>query len=122
VTYTLDPRAIGLGQREGSGCVADLPTVEDAIALAAKAHRGQRCASPEAEPYVIHPLRGMLRFTEPVEQIAAVVHDAIEDTDLAIDDLVKAVGRRCAVLCELLADGLARGSAQEELHEHGAMT
>ena len=45
----------------------------------------------------------------PVEQIAAVVHDAIEDTDLAIDDLVKAGGRRCAVLCELLAEGLVRG-------------
>jgi (p)ppGpp synthase/HD superfamily hydrolase len=68
----------------------DPPTVEDAIALAAKAHRGQRYASPEAEPYVFHPLRVMLRFTDAVEQIASVLHDAIEDTDLTIDDLVRA--------------------------------
>jgi (p)ppGpp synthase/HD superfamily hydrolase len=69
---------------------ADHPTVEDAIALAAIAHRGQRYASPEAEPYVFHPLRVMLRFTDPVEQIASVLHDAIEDTELTIEDLVDA--------------------------------
>ena len=67
-------------------CVSggNCPTVEDAIALAAKAHRGQRYPSPEAEPYVFHPLRLMLRFTDPVEQVASVVHDVIEDTDLSI--------------------------------------
>jgi hypothetical protein len=32
----------------------------------------------------------MLRFADPVEQVASVLHDAIEDTDLTIDDLVKA--------------------------------
>jgi (p)ppGpp synthase/HD superfamily hydrolase len=32
----------------------------------------------------------MLRFTDPDEQIASVLHDAIEDTKLTIDDLVKA--------------------------------
>jgi (p)ppGpp synthase/HD superfamily hydrolase len=69
---------------------ADHPTVEDAIALAANAHRGQRYASPEGEPYVFHPLRLMLGFTDPVEQMASVLHDAIEDTDLSIDDLVEA--------------------------------
>jgi (p)ppGpp synthase/HD superfamily hydrolase len=69
---------------------ADRPTIEDAIVLAAEAHRGQRYASPDAEPYVFHPLRVMLRFTDPVEQIASVLHDAIEDTDLTIDDLVEA--------------------------------
>jgi (p)ppGpp synthase/HD superfamily hydrolase len=69
---------------------ADHPTVEDAIALAAKAHRGQRYASPEGEPYVFHPLRVMLRFSDPADQIAAVLHDAIEDTDLSINDLAEA--------------------------------
>jgi (p)ppGpp synthase/HD superfamily hydrolase len=65
-------------------------TVEDAIALAAQVHRGQRYPSPEAEPYVFHPLRVMLRFRRPVEQMASVLHDAIEDTELTIDDLVDA--------------------------------
>jgi (p)ppGpp synthase/HD superfamily hydrolase len=69
---------------------ADHPTVEDAIALAARAHRGQRYPSPEGEPYVFHPLRVMLCFLDPVEQMAAVLHDAIEDTELTIDDLVRA--------------------------------
>ena len=32
----------------------------------------------------------MLRFTHPAEQMAAVLHDAIEDTDLSLDDLADA--------------------------------
>jgi len=63
------------------------PTVEDAIALALRAHRGQRYPSPEREPAVFHPLRVMLSFADPVEQMAAVLHDAIEDSDLTLEDL-----------------------------------
>ncbi len=66
------------------------PRVEDAIALAARLHSGQRYPSPEAEPYIFHPLRVMLSFVEPAEQMAAVLHDAIEDTELELDDLVAA--------------------------------
>jgi (p)ppGpp synthase/HD superfamily hydrolase len=32
----------------------------------------------------------MLDFREPVDQMAAVLHDAIEDSDLAVQDLVEA--------------------------------
>jgi hypothetical protein len=32
----------------------------------------------------------MLRFVDPDEQMASVLHDAIEDTELTIDDLVQA--------------------------------
>ena len=63
------------------------PTVEDAVALAARLHRGARYPSPEAEPYVLHPLRVMLRFTDPVDQAAAVLHDVVEDTEITLDDL-----------------------------------
>ena len=66
------------------------PSLEDAIALAAQAHRGQRYPSPEAEPYIFHPVRLMLCFSDPVEQMAAVLHDAIEDSRLEIHDLVEA--------------------------------
>jgi (p)ppGpp synthase/HD superfamily hydrolase len=66
------------------------PFVEDAIALAAHAHRGQRYPSPEAEPYIFHPLRVMLSFRDPVDQMAAVLHDAVEDTDIALHDLAEA--------------------------------
>src|SRR5207237_8567207 len=65
-------------------------SVEDAIALAARAHRGQRYSSPEAEPYIFHPLRVMLCLADPIEQVAAVLHDAIEDTELELSDLVGA--------------------------------
>jgi hypothetical protein len=66
------------------------PSVEDAIALAALAHVGQRYPSPESEPYIFHPLRVMLTCRETVDQIAAVLHDAVEDTALEIRDLVEA--------------------------------
>jgi (p)ppGpp synthase/HD superfamily hydrolase len=65
-------------------------TVEDAIALAARLHRGARYPSPEAEPYVFHPLRLMLLFADPVDQTAAVLHDVVEDTDITLDDLHRA--------------------------------
>lgn len=66
------------------------PTVEDAIVLAAQAHRGQRYPSPQAEPYIFHPLRLMLTLADPVAQMAAVLHDAVEDTSLELHDLADA--------------------------------
>jgi (p)ppGpp synthase/HD superfamily hydrolase len=66
------------------------PSVEDAIALASLVHRGQRYPSLESEPYIFHPLRVMLTCRHPVDQMAAVLHDAVEDTDLELRDLVEA--------------------------------
>ncbi len=66
-----------------------IPSVEDAIALAAEAHRGHRYPSPEAEPYIFHPLRVMLAFAGAHEQMAAVLHDAVEDSCLTSGDLVR---------------------------------
>src|SRR5207247_6216153 len=66
-------------------------SVEDAIALAAEAHRGQRCFTPEGKPFVFHPLRVLLAFLDdPVEQMAAVLHDVVEDTDVELQDLASA--------------------------------
>ena len=55
--------------------------MEDAIALAARAHRGQCYPSPEREPHIFHPLRVMLSLANPADQIVAALHDAVEDTD-----------------------------------------
>lgn len=63
-------------------------SVEDAIILATQAHRGQRYPSPEEEPYILHPLRVMIEFGDPFDQIAAVLHEVVEDTDCQIGDLV----------------------------------
>lgn len=63
------------------------PTLEDAIALAAQAHRGQIYPSLAGEPYILHPLRVMLRLDSTPEQIVAVLHDVVEDTAYTLDDL-----------------------------------
>ncbi|HEX6800121.1 MAG TPA: HD domain-containing protein [Ktedonobacterales bacterium] len=67
-----------------------VPTLEDAVALAAQAHRGQVYPSLSGEPFILHPLRVMLRVASDDERIAAVLHDVIEDTACTLDDLRRA--------------------------------
>jgi (p)ppGpp synthase/HD superfamily hydrolase len=55
-------------------------SVDDAIVLAVRAHRGQRDRGRPALPYVTHPLRVMSAFDEPELQMIAVLHDVAEDT------------------------------------------
>lgn len=62
-----------------------MPTLEDAIILAAQAHRGM--VDKAGAPYILHPLRMMLRLETPAERIAAVLHDVVEDTGWTLDDL-----------------------------------
>jgi (p)ppGpp synthase/HD superfamily hydrolase len=60
-------------------------TLEDAIALAVNAHRGQQ--EMNGNPYILHPLRLMLAVSGEDAQIAAVLHDVVEDTPVTLDDL-----------------------------------
>ena len=53
--------------------------------MAVEAHAGQ--TDKAGEPYILHPLRLMLRFDTSEEMIAAVLHDVIEDTELTLEDL-----------------------------------
>ncbi len=62
-----------------------MPTLEDAIALAAQAHRGQKGRA--GEPYILHPLRVMLQFSEEPLQIIGILHDVVEDTGITLDEL-----------------------------------
>ena len=62
-----------------------MPTLEDAIALAVEAHRGQR--DKANQPYILHPLRVMFRLEGEIERIVGVLHDVVEDCDLTFDDL-----------------------------------
>lgn len=68
----------------------DADRLEQAILLACRAHRGQRYPSPEAEPYIHHPLRVMLSVQGFRAQMTAVLHDVLEDTEVGLDDLVEA--------------------------------
>lgn len=62
-----------------------MPTLEEAIALAAQAHRGQ--VDKAGQPYVLHLLRVMFRVETEQERITAVLHDLVEDTGHTFDDL-----------------------------------
>ena len=61
------------------------PSLEEAIALAAQAHRGQ--VDKAGEPYILHLLRVMLRMRRPEQRIIAVLHDLVEDTRYTFDSL-----------------------------------
>ena len=62
-------------------------TLERAIAIAAAAHAGQ--LDKGGAPYILHPLKVMLRMTTLEERIVAVLHDVVEDCDISLDDLRK---------------------------------
>lgn len=62
-----------------------MATIEDAIEIALEAHRGQK--DKAGSPYLLHPLRLMLRMKTEAEMMAAVLHDVIEDSDWTLDHL-----------------------------------
>ncbi len=53
--------------------------LEEAIILAAQAHKGQR--DKYGAPYILHPLRVMARVKTATEKTVAVHHDTVEDTE-----------------------------------------
>ena len=64
-----------------------MATLERAIAIAAKAHEGQ--LEKGGLPYVLHPLRLMMRMTSLEAKMAAVLHDVVEDTEWTLDMLAR---------------------------------
>ena len=63
-----------------------MATLERAIEIAAGAHAGQ--FDKAGQPYILHPLRVMLRMTSAHERMAAVLHDVVEDTPVSLAQLV----------------------------------
>ncbi len=59
--------------------------LEDAIYLAANAHKGQ--LDKGGEPYILHALRVMLAQKTDDARIAGVLHDVVEDTSVTLDQL-----------------------------------
>ena len=64
-------------------------TLERAIEIAAATHAGQ--TDKGGAPYILHPLRVMLRVAPGAQQIVAVLHDVVEDSDgnVTFDDLAR---------------------------------
>ncbi|WP_375771218.1 GTP pyrophosphokinase [Archangium gephyra] len=61
------------------------PTLEDAIALAVEAHRGQR--DKAGQTYILHPLRVMMRLETETERMVAILHDVVEDSPWTLERL-----------------------------------
>src|SRR3712207_5225583 len=68
--------------------MTNVATVEDAVAIAARAHGGQK--DKAGAPYLLHPLRLMLRMDTEAAMMAAVLHDVVEDTEWTLERLREA--------------------------------
>lgn len=94
--------------------MADL---EFAIQYATRAHLGQM--GRDGQPYILHPLRVMLRLASETERIVAMLHDVVEKTTTTLDDL-----RRAGFADEVVAavDTLTRreGESYEDLVNRAA--
>lgn len=62
-----------------------MSTLERAIEIAARSHAGQ--VDKAGQPYILHPLRLMMAVQTPQAQMAAVLHDVVEDTPVTYADL-----------------------------------
>ncbi len=63
-------------------------TLEDAISIAALAHKGQ--TEKAGARYILHPLRIMMKMKTELEMMAGILHDVVEDSDQwTIDKLRK---------------------------------
>jgi (p)ppGpp synthase/HD superfamily hydrolase len=56
-----------------------------AIGFACKVHAGQ--VDKAGQPYILHPLRIMLKFQSEDERIVSVLHDVVEDGYVSFDEL-----------------------------------
>ena len=59
--------------------------LEKAIQCAVKAHAGQK--DKAGAPYILHPLRIMMKMDSQAGMIAAVLHDVVEDSSVTLADL-----------------------------------
>ena len=63
------------------------PTLEDTLLFALEKHRGQ--TDKAGRPYIFHPIRVMELVPNATEheQMAALLHDTVEDCDVTLEDL-----------------------------------
>jgi len=92
-------------------------TLERAIAIAATAHAGQ--VDKGGAPYILHPLKVMLRMTTLEQRIVAVLHDVVEDCGVSLDDLRKE-GFSEEVLTAIESVTKVQGESYEDFVERAA--
>lgn len=87
--------------------VKDEKLIRKAFKMANEAHRGMRRKS--GDPYIIHPLEVAVIVSEEIglgvtSTVCAILHDVVEDTDLTIEDIENAFGKKIASII----DGLTK--------------
>ena len=82
-----------------------------AIALAKIAHEGQ--VDKGGHPYINHSLRVMNTVETVEEKIVAVLHDAVEDSDLTTDDL-RSEGFSEEIVCAIAAITKLKGEKRKD--------
>lgn len=65
-----------------------MASLEHALLIAALAHAGQK--DKGGQPYVLHPLRMMLKLETEQERMVALLHDVLEDTEVTLEELQEA--------------------------------
>jgi (p)ppGpp synthase/HD superfamily hydrolase len=88
--------------------------VDRALAIALEAHQGQ--TDKVGQPYILHPLRVLQRMQTGDEQLVAILHDVVEDSDWTLDQL-RQEGFSDAVVEAVDALTRREGEAYEELVE-----
>ncbi len=85
----------------------DEKLIRKAFKMANEAHKGTHRKS--GEPYIIHPLETALIVSEEIglgvtSTVCAILHDVVEDTDLTIENIENAFGKKIASII----DGLTK--------------
>ncbi|WP_344707157.1 HD domain-containing protein [Sphingomonas swuensis] len=86
-----------------------LVTILDAADFAAHKHRNQRRKGAEASPYINHPLAlartlASAGITETTVLCAALLHDAVEDTETSFGELEERFGQQIASIVREVTD------------------
>lgn len=85
---------------------ADISMIEKAYKTATAAHKGQ--VRKSGEPYIIHPLWvGIILADLEMDKetiVAGMLHDAVEDTEMTLEDVSREFGEEVA----LLVDGVTK--------------
>ena len=85
----------------------DEKLIRKAFKMANEAHKGTRRKS--GDPFIIHPLEVAVIVSEEIglgvtSTVCAILHDVVEDTDLTIEDIENAFGKKIASII----DGLTK--------------
>jgi myo-inositol-1(or 4)-monophosphatase len=99
----------------------DTQIVDRALRLAVEGHEGTVRKGTNV-PYIVHPMEAMVivsTMTDDQELMAAaLLHDAVEDTGITLDDIRRELGPRVAALVDSETDREVEGLSHVESWQH----